>query len=217
MIGRKRDPKGLREVVFVPLAYDHEGDMWKSLISGDGGFHHPIDAGHTCLEKLKRWYESIAAQSRLLRVLSEHPEFAFSGDAIDSDMVRDAACKLFIQIARAQDDVMRLLDEPAENDRIQIGNVSYIVDDVTCMLEPEDGLDDAARSDSADLLFLRSVSEGLRRAYQATNRHVSARGIEDVIAFLSRLLDDRGPANENGKNKGRGGKGDNTPDQEGSA
>lgn len=217
MIGRKQDPKGLREVVFVPLAYDHEGDVWTSLIGRDGGFHHPLDAGLTCVEKLKRWYESIAAQSRLLRVLSEHPEFVFSGDAIDADMVRDAARKLFIQIAQAQDDVMRLLDEPIEGDRIQIGNVLYIVDDETCMLEPEDGLDDVVRGDAADQMFLHSVKEGLRRAYQATDLPVSAQGIEDAIAFLNRVLDDRGPANENGKNKGRGGKGGNTPDQEGSA
>ena len=210
MIGRKRDPQDASRTVFVPLAYEAERDVWVSLIQDEGGFPHGIEAGRICIDQLKRWYASIAAHARMLRVICEHPEFDFSGDAIDSDMIRDAARKLSTEIAQAQDDLSRLLDEPSEDDRIWFCGVSYAVDPNTRTMEPIARTASEELDESPDLLFLRLVSVGLRHAYQATQQHVSQKGITDVIGFLNRLVHDREPVSGADGHEASGNGGDDT-------
>lgn len=210
MIGRKRDPQDASRTVFVPLAYEAERDVWVSLIQDDGGFLHGIEAGRVCIDQIKRWYASVAAHSRMLRVICEHPEFDFSGDAIDSNMIRDAARRLSTEIAQAQDDLSRLLDEPSEDDRIWICGVFYAVDEDTRTMEPIATSASEELDESPDLLFLRSVSVGLRHAYQATQQQVSQKGIKDVIAFLSRLVHDREPVSGNAGHEASGNGGEDT-------
>lgn len=138
MIARREHPEEPGKYVYVPLRMMEAG-IWVPIGGERVFFLQALDAGMTCAEDLRRRYVEIAKQARVLRALCEHPQFAFTGDGVDSDMVRERAQELSRRVFFELDNVSRLLSEPIEDDDIVIGGVTFDVDEEEELIEPRHG------------------------------------------------------------------------------
>ena len=138
MIARREHPEQPGKYVYVPLRKMETG-FWVPLGGERVFFYQAFDAGIMCATDLRRRYVDVAKQARILRALCEHPQFAFTGEGVDADMVRERARDLSRLISAELENVARLLSEPRDEDDIVIGGMGYEVDEEEELIEPRPG------------------------------------------------------------------------------
>lgn len=142
MIGRIEDPERPDQEVFVPLRWNDERGRWEVLGKPPSSlprFLRIIDAAHVCWVRFRARYDEMVQSARLLRVMCEHPDFVFEGDAISSDMVRERVQALSRALSMEQEEMDRLIDEPRVDDVVYLRDVRYVLDPNTSRLEPHGG------------------------------------------------------------------------------
>lgn len=139
MIGRLKDPEHPHRDVHVPLRWNDERGRWEvpgKFASGLPRYIRSIDAAVDCWQRFRDKYREMVQAARLLRVMCEHPDFGFEGDAISSDLVRDQARTLSRAMSLEEEEVERLLDEPRSDDEVCIRDERYVFDPHSTRLEP---------------------------------------------------------------------------------
>ena len=124
MIVRKPHPDDPARVVFVPLVLDRQRQQWQPM--QDKGrplaFENQGDALKLVLAYHLDGWRELHEQLRLVRALSEHPGFDFSGDGIDADMVKRQVLALAARAEMLDAVLPRVLDEPTDADTVTIGD-----------------------------------------------------------------------------------------------
>ncbi len=188
MIGIKlyqdSDKKGEYQMYFA-LCFNRERNAWVPVEKYQYSYFDALDAAKICTRILKSWYADVAEKARLIRLLSEHPDFDFYGDSIDASMVQRHIHELHRCIEFGGDDILRLLDGPNDNDRIIIGGMHYTTDPdnhtlVSCE-EPR----------PADSNFLQLVNKALDDSTLNNGNTVSLEGLESALAIIERKLHKR--------------------------
>lgn len=104
MIARKPHPGASDDptrVVSIPLVFDRQLAEWVTLLGPEGYQLDEIDAARVCVAAFQREWDSIVVLARQLRAFTEHREFEFQRDGIDSTMIADGARALSTAITMA--------------------------------------------------------------------------------------------------------------------
>lgn len=142
MIGRVKDPELPHRDVHVPLRWNDERGRWEVTGSFPGRiprYVRSIDAAANCWRRFRDTYRELVQAARLLRVMCEHPDFEFEGDAVSADMVRERVRALSRTMSLEQEDVERMLDEPRSDDVVWLLDERYVYDPRSTRLEPAGG------------------------------------------------------------------------------
>ncbi|WP_428265102.1 hypothetical protein [Haliangium sp.] len=123
----------------MPLRQEADG-IWVALVAHED-LRDEIDAASVCVRDFQLRYAAIEQEARLMRALCEHPDFEFTGDGVDSAMVRERAQAVSRLLSAESTNVRRLLGAVAEDDAVRIDAMDYRLDDDGEFIEPRRSID----------------------------------------------------------------------------
>jgi len=120
MIACQEHPDRPGTLVYVPLCFDLERNIWDEISGARPFYEDRVEAIAVCVAHLLRAWNRHVHRVKVVRALSEHPNFSLDGDGISGDMIRAEALDLAEQVLVIDDHLQRLLDEPDEDDHVTL-------------------------------------------------------------------------------------------------